>query len=110
MTLQQVRCPHLLLKANSSIFIFRTICLKVFSKVQTETNSKLDWYNDIESLGSGLSKWCGVSWFNPVYKFGLHDLCVCMFEKSINFIYKSVFSPLLKSFKKVKTVPSLCSL
>ena len=110
LTLQQVRCPHLLLKANSSIFIFRTVCLKVFSKVQKETSSKLDWYNDIESLVPGLSKWCGVSWLTPVYRFGLYDLGVCMFEKSVNFIYKSVFSPLLKSFKKVKTVRSLCLL
>lgn len=86
LTLQQVRCPHLLLKANSSIFIFRTVCLNVFSKVQKETNSKLEWYNDIESLVPGLSKWCGVSWLTPVYRFGLHGLCVCMFEKSVNFI------------------------
>lgn len=87
LTLQQVRCPHLLLKANSGIFIFRTVCLNVFSKVQKETNSKLDWYNDIESLVPELSKWCGVSWLTPeANRFGLHGLCVCMFEKSVNFI------------------------
>lgn len=94
LTLQQVRCPHLLFKANSSIFIFRTVCLKVFSKLQKETNSKLDWYNDIESLVPGALKmvWCKLA--NPCVQIWFAwSLCVYVWKICKLYIIKSLFSP-----------------